>query len=37
MHQWAGDEQRLIQSAQQAAQELQDLFEFDSAEAKPDA
>ena len=37
MHQWAGDEQRLIQSAQQAAQELQDLFESDSAEAKPDA
>ena len=37
MHQWAGDEQRLIQSAQQAAQELQELFESDRAEAEPDA
>ncbi len=36
MHQWAGDEQRLIQSAQQAAQELQELFESDRTETKPD-
>ncbi len=37
MHELAGDEQRLIQSTQQAARELMELFESDRAGAEPQA